>query len=106
MPLDRPPYGTGSETIGYLVDIGLRFIMAAAFLYLTNTWLSQVGTIIQSQTTEHHLSDTVLVALLTTTTINVLGLLYFVANYLFPKKPGGDSSTPIPPAPPSIKPPA
>jgi hypothetical protein len=41
------------------------------------------------------LSDTVLVALITTTTINVLGLFYIVARWLFPSKilmqtPGGN----------------
>jgi hypothetical protein len=32
-----------------------------------------------------HLSDSVLITLITTTTANILGLGYVVANYLFPK---------------------
>ena len=35
---------------------------------------------------DFELSDTVLVALITTTTINVLGLFYIVARWLFPSK--------------------
>lgn len=37
-----------------------------------------------------HLSDTVLVAFLTTTTVNVLGIFIIVANWLFPKKANSD----------------
>jgi hypothetical protein len=33
-----------------------------------------------------HVSDSVLIALISTTTANVLGLGYIVANYLFPKR--------------------
>jgi len=33
-----------------------------------------------------HLSDTIITAAIGATTINVLGMLYVVANYLFPKK--------------------
>lgn len=33
-----------------------------------------------------HLSDPVLITILGTTTTNVLGIFYFVANYLFPKR--------------------
>lgn len=36
------------------------------------------------------LSDTVLVALLTTTTANVIGLLVIVARYLFPRNGNGN----------------
>lgn len=32
-----------------------------------------------------HVSDPIIIALITTTTVNVLGLGYIVANYLFPK---------------------
>jgi hypothetical protein len=34
---------------------------------------------------EFHVSDAIVIALISTTTVNVLGLGYIVANYLFPK---------------------
>jgi hypothetical protein len=85
--------------IGFLLDIVLRLVFAGLFAYLAYWWLDRVGGIVDRQTDEKKLSDAVLVALLTTTTVNVLGLLYFVASYLFPKlKP--DDTKPEPPKPP------
>lgn len=40
----------------------------------------------ESENAKFHLSDPVLLAILGTTTTNVLGIFYFVANYLFPKR--------------------
>ena len=40
-------------------------------------------------------SDAVIIALITTTTINVLGLFYIVARWLFPQKISNDKSAPI-----------
>lgn len=37
-------------------------------------------------TASFQLSDSVLIVILGTTTTNVLGIFYFVANYLFPKR--------------------
>lgn len=39
-----------------------------------------------SKTSSLQLSDSVLIVILGTTTTNVLGIFYFVANYLFPKR--------------------
>ena len=39
-----------------------------------------------STTASFQLSDSVLIVILGTTTTNVLGIFYFVANYLFPKR--------------------
>ena len=39
-----------------------------------------------STTTPLQFSDSVLIVILGTTTTNVLGIFYFVANYLFPKR--------------------
>ena len=39
-----------------------------------------------STTASLQLSDSVLIVILGTTTTNVLGIFYFVANYLFPKR--------------------
>ena len=38
-----------------------------------------------SHQTEFHLSDAVIIALITTTTANIIGFFYVVTNYLFPK---------------------
>ena len=46
---------------------------------------------------DFELSDTVLVALITTTTINVLGLFYIVARWLFPSKIMTHTSSTNPP---------
>jgi len=35
---------------------------------------------------EFKLSDTVMLAVIGSTTVNILGILYVVANYLFPKR--------------------
>ena len=92
---------------GLIVDIGLRTAMSVLFMWMAWWWLCKVADIVNNQTAEGrtHLSDTVLVALLTTTTINVLGLLYFVANYLFPKQGSiaqvASITTPSAPQPPS-----
>ena len=40
-------------------------------------------------------SDAVIIALITTTTINVLGLFYIVARWLFPQKNSNDKTAPI-----------
>jgi hypothetical protein len=86
--------------IGFLLDVVLRLIFAGLFAYLAYWWLNRVGGIVERQTDDKKLSDAVLVALLGTTTVNVLGLLYFVAGYLFPKlKPEGPPEPPKPPQP-------
>jgi len=96
------PSRNTTEIVGMWVDLGLRALMAVLFLGMAWWWLCKVGTILQAQTTEKHLSDAVLIALVTTTTIHILGLLYFVANYLFPKSAGQkDASTPRSPTLPS-----
>jgi hypothetical protein len=88
--------------VGLIIDIGLRVLMSGAFLGMAWWWLCKVADIVNHQSEEGHahLSDAVLVALLTTTTLNVLGLLFFVANYLFPKQ--GRLTPPSPPQPPTF----
>ena len=54
-------------------------------------WLLCVLAVIFLQgfnTHQFHLSDSVLVTLIPTTTANVLGLVFIVAKYLFPKSNG------------------
>ena len=45
-----------------------------------------------SEKAKFHLSDPVLIAILGTTTTNILGIFYFVANYLFPKRHNPNST--------------
>lgn len=60
--------------IYYLIFIGILIFMAGL-----------TGTHIWNIEFTWHLSDKVLITLLATTTANVLGLMYIVANHLFPK---------------------
>lgn len=57
------------------------FLLSAGWLIFIMVFLWKAG--------KHSLtvSDPVLIALITTTTINVLGLFYIVARWLFPHKP-------------------
>lgn len=68
----------------------LRIGFAGYIYWLVAVWLVVVVCILiwQGVTPQTRLSDSVLITLLTTTTINVLGLLLTVARYLFPS-PGG-----------------
>ena len=72
-------------------DIILRKDFAYKFFWLTVCYL--IGVLIllvQSGITKCYgvtfLSDSVLITILTTTTVNILALLYAVAHYLFPVK--------------------
>jgi CHASE2 domain-containing sensor protein len=76
-------------------NIALRKIFAWCLFAVLIFWLSVViyiviasGSsclIIFSSAIAFHLSDSVIIALLTTTTANVIGFFYVVTNYLFPK---------------------
>lgn len=70
-----------------------RKYYAAGLLAVSCLWLSYIGTylwhfgevtVANPQVTKP-VSDAVIVALITTTTINVLGLFYVVARWLFPQ---------------------
>jgi hypothetical protein len=66
--------------------------------WLLVTWLGLVFLCVCAEGfrwNEFHISDSVLIALISTTTANVLSLGYIVAKYLFPKPPseGGFIST-------------
>ena len=64
----------------------LRTTVAAAILFVVGAWLACVFALLAwLGHGEARLSDAVLIALLTTTTINVIGLLYTVVRYLFPR---------------------
>jgi hypothetical protein len=77
--------------------LGLRKGYATALFILMSVWLIFIGMVLVSSGTgiwcgrQFHLSDAVVVALITTTTINVLGLFYIVAKWLFPNRGGPGS---------------
>jgi len=70
-------------------DIFARKIYAGCIFALIVVWLGLViGTVWRSANERNffQLSEPVLVALLSTTTVNVIGLMYVVARYLFPNR--------------------
>ena len=75
-----------ARVAGIYIDTILRFVMAFLFFWLAQAWLTGVLELLGKQSAEKTLSDPVLIALLTTTTINVLAMLAAVAVYLFPRK--------------------
>ena len=82
-----------AEVTGMYLDIVLRLLMCAALLWICWAWLDRICGIVEKQTEDgkKSLSDPVLIALLTTTTANILGLLLIVVGYLFPKRIGEKS---------------
>ncbi len=81
-----------AELDGLKQDILQRRTFAPKLYVLTCVWLVLVlGIVVLQGFSEgrfhfFRLSDGVLIALLGTTTINVVGLFYVVAKYLFPEK--------------------
>jgi hypothetical protein len=68
-------------------DITARKVYVGLTYFLVIVWLGLIiWIIIATGSGWYKLSDTVLVALITTTTLNVLGLFLVVTQYLFPKK--------------------
>jgi len=68
-------------------DIKARKLYAGLIYTLVVLWLGFIlWIVIATGSGWYKLSDTVLVALITTTTLNVLGLFLVVTQYLFPKK--------------------
>ena len=65
-----------ANRIFYLVCSWLCFVAALVLLNGIQDWFTFIP---------FHLSDAVLIALITTTTINVIGVFLFVVRYLFPK---------------------
>ena len=70
-----------------LIDIGLRYLFALWVLFIVTSFLLFVKEILYLKFNyDKNLSDNVIIALLTTTTINILTLAFMVISYLFPKK--------------------
>ena len=74
------------NTSKYL-DIFLRHVFALWVLFIVTSFLLFVKEILYLKFNhDKNLSDNVIIALLTTTTINILTLAFMVISYLFPKK--------------------
>ena len=80
----------GSKSLDYqskFNDMFLRFLFAFWVLFIVTSFLNYVKEILSLKFNyEKNLSDNVIIALLTTTTINILTLAFMVISYLFPKK--------------------
>jgi hypothetical protein len=75
---------------GLVQDIDERKKYATYFFWLACSWLLTIILVVLLQGfggfLEFRLSDNVVLALIGSTTVNVLGILYVVSNYLFPKR--------------------
>jgi hypothetical protein len=75
---------------------GLRVMMAVGIFLVCLAWLMFVGFVLFLQGLFHgyifSVSDSIMIAFLATTTVNVLGLLATVIRYLFPRNANGPSS--------------
>jgi|SRR5579859_5764362 len=79
---------------GVKQDIEERKKYARRFFILACFWLAAITVLLVLQgfgsfwfgLMPFKLADTVLLAVIGSTTVNVLGILYVVANYLFPKR--------------------
>lgn len=69
-----------------MADLILRILLAPCLFVVTCIWFNVVLGIVSNQQNANtqQLSDPTMVALLATTTGNVIGLLYVVINSLFP----------------------
>lgn len=67
----------------YHNNTGLRTILARWALSIVTAWLGIVAIILMYNNDEFCLSESVLITLLTTTTANVLGLIYIVMKDIF-----------------------
>lgn len=68
----------------YKDNTELRGGLAILFTITINAWLFAVFLILLTNTNTLKLSDSVLITLLTTTTIQVLGMMYVILKNLFP----------------------
>jgi hypothetical protein len=78
-----------AELRGLNQDIAERKKYATSFFILSCIWLLLVAAILLFQgfaLAHFRLGEPVMLAAIGATTVNVLGILYVVANYLFPKK--------------------
>ena len=70
-------------------DTGERKSYARRFFYLSCGWIAIIVVVVLLQgfgSWGFKLSEPVVLALIGSTTINIIGILFVVANYLFPKR--------------------
>jgi hypothetical protein len=95
--LERVRYG--AQTEGQKQDIKERKKYALLFFYLSCAWLVAIMAIIMLQgfgwfcKAPFKLSDSIVLTMIGSTTVNVLGILYIVAKYLFPNRSSDDSTS-------------
>ena len=79
-----------------MVDKYTRLIACVAIFGIVAGWRAVIAVLLLHA--DSNRSDAVFVAALGTTTVNVLGLLYIVARYLFPipARTPADSASPAP----------
>lgn len=83
-----------ADLAGLRQDTAERKKYAGRFFYLSCAWISIITVILLLQgfgafwsgKFPFKLSEPVVLATIGSTTVNVLGILYIVANYLFPKR--------------------
>ncbi len=91
-PVDEKSYKDnetlfGQAVIGrYMIDTELRNCLVQLFSIIIICWLSFVGFVLTHNRFNFCLSDSVLITLLTTTTIQVLGMMIIILKNLFPSK--------------------
>jgi hypothetical protein len=74
---------------GIKQDIEQRKAYASRFFVLSCAWIAIITAFVLMDglsAWSFKISDAVILALIGSTTVNILGVLYVVANYLFPKK--------------------
>lgn len=78
-------------------QLKMRELYASRIFKLSAGWLSFIGLVLLlAGLGKLKVADSVQIALITTTTINVLGLFYIVARWLFPNKGNNDLPTQSP----------
>ena len=76
-----------AKTWRYWIDTGLRIVFSIAYTWLLIVWLNKVIHILtHNNLCGYKLSDNVLIALLVTSTANVIGMVVIVLKNLFPEK--------------------
>ena len=76
-----------AKTWRYWIDTGLRIVFSITYTWLLILWLNKVIHILtHNNLCGYKLSDNVLIALLVTSTANVIGMVVIVLKNLFPEK--------------------
>lgn len=73
-----------AELDRYKINTRLRDSLAKVFTIIIAMWLLSVVLILTGNFSYYHLSDSVLITLITTTTVNVLGMMLIILYDLFP----------------------